>query len=1426
MAEDKIIEALTSNNLELFRVAITTPGVLINDIFDYGVLHYMIRHYPDVNIEFYKSLLELESCDINKSIPFLRDRSVDKYTDQPILILNWDRKELLDLFLKHPRIDLAKLDIRRKCIINKAIDRNDKEILEFIIEHGDINMTHILMDNKTAPLNYAMDNNMELFKFLIDNPKVNINKSSVFPPIQYAIESDNFEAFKLLVDKGANTLLSFRHRIYGDIESNSNSNSNSEEPIERYPTRTSIVTLFEFTILNNKREMFEYLLSKDIDLIKNIKNFKFFNVVKSEYVEILLNKMDIFKDEYLSHIKELATILKDKYIHLLFDKLVEGYMSKKLKTLGRIKDILHKRCIKKKDLELYKKCVNLVLDDGSDDEYLLALIHLLKVEDIDYLKQLVGDEEYNFINLLDRIKFSDSVIRENKVDDFVQVIIGDLDDNSHLGVETLEQLIIYEKTIKLIIPHLNYDNSPGSNGHLLFNKICQVLEGGPQTHYAHINDLLRYIIDNSDFCEKYAKYNVPELLYNLEFNQELMAYLLSKTNLSDLTNNDAEYIETNLWDLYHKNSSAFSNFFEELAKLKFDNLHYPINSGLFFRVMEDEAGAEAFDVIMDGFIENHPDFIRTHAKEILELEYKLDNHDFFKHYPLIMSLEETSIDLLNLFLVEEDDRRHGRYYTLKDLDDEEYENIDKLLDYDNVIVQNLFGALIGVVDCPIEIIRKIIDHSKFEPYAYCEYNDSRLTPLDWILSTIGSAFNEKNSRTNNLIEILNYFINHDKVEELNGYAIDSYNLIEQINKVPKGHGFFKMDVNYYEDSGLIDILGHALQIVLKHPKFTYNIENGMILKQAGMNCISIPFIKYLLSKPEIDYNNGTLQAIISERRAISSPTEMLEIVKMFLELVRFDVNAKDVQDRTILHEAIYNNSIEIVKLILEQPALDITITNYQGKNYLEIARKAERSEIQELLKARGLIDDKKERLERLELEYEERMKAQGRIMRTRIRDIIGNFELVLTEADDPNPNNTLYQTTICPFCLVYLEKESPGECLYMKHQCAHEIRNEELMTKYLGAARIDEGFELCVICGRPGLNHGHCSFDQPPEGRQLEGIQEGGHSWICNDLVGGGRRIEMIARITIMASYIKKKFDESQTTGEKLKYDRALIKTLTDLVDNVLSSQSDERDEIFERAEEIFDRSKFDKNSKIPSYAKFNATNEEVREIEAQLEAERQLEERRRGKMRASDVNEEEHKGFIEPMKLIHNDGSLLCIVCSEPMPILYQAHDEDTFYLCSSDLQGQMMDVEPGKSKKCILGCNLSKKKVDARGILLPGQYNTISEYERLRLTKQIYRDEVEKLDDGEFFSKDYSMEQPMNIAQPLEEMEKTIEKIEKSEYRSGEGSSSGASSSSNGAGPSNPAEAIMNALTREMRRLQRYREKHGEDPEEGEIIENSNSE
>ena len=68
--------------------------------------------------------------------------------------------------------------------------------------------------------------------------------------------------------------------------------------------------------------------------------------------------------------------------------------------------------------------------------------------------------------------------------------------------------------------------------------------------------------------------------------------------------------------------------------------------------MESEAGAEAFDVIMDGFIENHPQFIKMHAKEILELEYRIDDYTFFKHYPLIMSLNEVYIDLLNLFLID------------------------------------------------------------------------------------------------------------------------------------------------------------------------------------------------------------------------------------------------------------------------------------------------------------------------------------------------------------------------------------------------------------------------------------------------------------------------------------------------------------------------------------------------------------------------------------------------------------------------------------------------------------------------------------------------------------------------------------------------------------------------------------------------------
>lgn len=1404
MFEERIIDALNTNNLEKFRVNITTPVVLLNEIFDYGVLHYMIKYHLDAPIEFYKSLLELESCDINKSIPIIDGENRETYTDLPILLIHWDRKELLELFLNNPRIDLSKKDVNNRCIINKAIDLNNKDVLNFIIENADINMKGIVLSEHTAPLNYAMNKNIELFDFLIKNPIVNINKTSIFSPIQYSIESNNVEVFKKLVDKGADTILSLRYKL--GMNSGSDANSSSEEDSYVNSKRLSIVTLFEYIMLTNKREMFEYLLGKGIKIDSNLKNIYIYNIIHPFYVETLLNKIDMFKDEYLPYLKKIVGKIKDRYIHLAFDKLIEGHTSGALVNLSKIKNMIYERCIKKRDLELYKKCVKLGLNDGNNDEYLLSFIELLKVEDIDYLKEIQQKENYNFINVLDRIKFSESVNREKKVEDFIEIIVGPIDIAYNLSSKTIEELLIYEKTIKKLIPHLNYEDS--KNGVNLFNKICDItgyFDNGSSIEYPHISNLLRYIIDNSDFCDKYGKYNLDDVLHQLQFKSELWGYVLSKTELNYVTKRQVELINSSIWHLYYDDTEAFYKFFKELSYLKFDNLEVVIDIKPFLKVMKEQEGLEGYDLIVNGFIENHSGFIKMYGKEIIELEFRLNQNLFFKHYPIITSLKEISIDLLELYLIEkknylydEDDEIYNITYTLEHLDHDQFEIINKLLDYNNINVQNFFGAIILDEKCPKEILKKIINHSKFEPYETSTFNETSYTPLLWIIDAIhrsesGKQIIFKDERVENLIEVLEYFMNHDKVVELNGLCIDGFSLMNAINSTSElEFGFFKMDENYYPGTHhIFHVLSHALQQILKHRKFTYNLDNSVLLKIAGVECNSIDFIKYILSKSEIDYNNGSLHAIISERREQSN-NEIVELTKMFLSLERFNVNALNLYGRTVLHEAILSRNDEISTILLENPSLDLTITNRKGKNYIQLARKAGRTKIFEILQARGLIDDKKERLLKLELEYLEKMKNEGRILRTRIRDIIGTFELILKEPVERGENTTMYQKTICPFCLIYVEKENTTDCIYIKHQCPHEIRNEELMKKYLGNSRINEGFELCVTCGRPGLNHGHLVFNQSIEGRQLEAIQQGGHSWVCDELVGGGSRIEIISRITIILTYIKNQFEK----GEKLVYDKSLIKTLTDLVDSVLSTQGDERDKIFQRAREILERSKFDQNSKIPPYAKFNASNEERREIEAELEMERVLEERRKGKMVAVSEDPEAPQRTIEAIKVIQNDGSLLCIVCGEPILILYQAHIDDIYYICSDDLQGYVSNLKPGGSMSCILGCNNSKKKVDARGILIPGQNNDISGYDRFRNMKQIYRDEVEKLDDGEFFSRDYSSQESINIAQPSQMLEDTIKNFKESVYQQDGASSSGINSEE--AGPSNLALAIVNALTK----------------------------
>ncbi len=1430
MAEETIIKAIESNDLPSFRAIISSPVSMINYIFDNGLLHYMIKNYPDLNIDFYKVLLEDIQCDINKSanIGFsFGSKETKLKSDLPILLIDWTKKDLLNLFLLNPRLNLTKLDYRTRSIINKAIDLNNKEVLDLFAKKGLINMVGSPQIENLVPLNYAMNTNMEIFKYLLTLPNININKNGMHIPIYNAIMNDNLEAFKLLIDNGVNIKLSLRHNNFIDNESNSNSNN---------PLVTKrggvIITLFEHLILENKKEMIEYIIEK-LNIKELINPFMIsyiMNICNKDILELVFDKLEIVDNTSL-----LIKITNETKINI-FEFILDKLKDKDL-TLPVQKALLEKS-IKISQLNIYNKLLD--INELPIDNYKLfnRILSISESDNLIVLEKLISysifDPYKHALKYIQDFKFNLGFTYENKESLIKKLIEHPNFDSYNISKELLLHLTMYPSIIKELIPDI-ISKSFADDYYLEIASIYkqqvenEQLNSTLYPHMAnHIEHLKKYKIDktvllgfmkNSLFYDKIVNGNLEKLINYFFVDLELLKALLTTIDY-----NDEDEFARQLLDLQ---DIDLLNILEHLADTN-DNYMTPTIGYHIERALPEFSNfiveilhfsqKDKIKSIIQKLIQNHPnsinelwshsEFLPRFAKNNKDLFIELvesmmslvdDNLKNIKAITILMDKKENTI--INEWGDEEGTGQY--YYEPNDLNND-HEFIRSLLYIDNIDIQDYFYYSLDTL--PLDLIVEIMNHSSFKPEETIELEGMGLFfPVDCILYKLDKNPLIDSEENKKLLLLLNEFFDLPNMTNLNLIHNSRSYMIYYINGIVNNLGKFDLNIDYLSHNSL-NYLAHAVKQILLHPKFDYNINDDEFLTLCLIDCDSLDFINYLLSKPELDHNISALHTVISER----DHEDKLELVKILLGLPDIDVNVNH-ERKTPLHHAILNNEMEIFDLLIEHPGIDLSIQNIKGKTYLQIANKHGIMPMVDKLKAKGLApDDKQERLEKLQLEYEEKMASQGRTISTRIRDIIAQYESIIKESSNYNDGCTEFQLSFCPFCLLFVEKEDPSECLYIKHKCPVDIRNEELLSKYLGSANIEETFEFCVTCGRGCLNHGHFDFNQPPNGRRLiPGYSDDdgtNSSWVCNKYIGGIGRLEIVARITIILSEIKKRFEQSQTRDQKLVYNKELVKILTNEVDRILSTDSSEKDTILLRAEQIFDRSKLDINSKIPKYARFNASNDELRDIQEYKEKERLKELAKsqvKGKERANNVISHTIK---HSMKRIINDGTNLCLSCMEPMPILWQAHMEDTYFLCSADLQAYICG-NPYSSITCILGCNDHLKgKKDAN----PRDF------------KQIYKEAVEILEEGEFCDKDFSDEKPLTIPVPTEQLEREIERIEE---HNGAGSSSSGLVRDEG---SSSSSSVQNLISQEARnalnKMIRYRLRHDfEYPEPGELLDNN---
>jgi hypothetical protein len=206
-------------------------------------------------------------------------------------------------------------------------------------------------------------------------------------------------------------------------------------------------------------------------------------------------------------------------------------------------------------------------------------------------------------------------------------------------------------------------------------------------------------------------------------------------------------------------------------------------------------------------------------------------------------------------------------------------------------------------------------------------------------------------------------------------------------------------------------------------------------------------------------------------------------------------------------------------------------------------------------------------------------------------------------------------------------------------------------------------FEICCTCGRPCQNHGHFKTVEEGSGPSVLAINSDmANHWSCDSHNGGGGKLEMVIRLIGMLSELKRRVDND----ERLVYGPELIRELAILANRSLFNGS-----IHDRALAVFQRKKWNVNSKIPKYIRFNANN-----------------------TRSTRNNNTAVRNVREP--IVHYDNKeehiKQCMICLEEQDDLFKPHVDDEGYICGDCIKGQVCSSRYA-SVTCELGCKPKKQ-------------------------------------------------------------------------------------------------------------------------------------
>lgn len=1235
---ERFNKSLDSQNIKEFSGLVNTSSQYINDIFANGLLHHMLTKYPELPLEFYKIVIDNPNTDLNNNDPNILP---------PILRTN--RDELVDLLLSKPALNVNVVLVGNRTLAIYAIDESNISLLDKLAKTGRLDIT------QQSVINYAMSKNLDAFEILLD--LLEPYMCNELKLVDHAIHSNNADALDQLLGIGCGiSIKSVKELVH----------TNSPDLVRvliKYVNKISDKkAVLSLSINNNNIELFRAIskFTRDIqhDDIYN-------NLDKPEIMEAILQLVNSRRDKELANTLFMAIVKSRNPIHYkLLDKLdinsailsdmlilllVFGKTDELVEVLENTNvfmtaingslaaDILN-QLMQSDHIDIVKKLLeNYKLEL---DEQVVELDNLVEGEHYDILLRLLTD--YKIIIGNDEI--IDKLVSKKQYE-IVKVLIEKYDFLSK--IESLEILLDSPELVRSIIriqPYYIVSEDITANGYV---KIMDSISDDSRLMEGFLQALAKNNKKISMLMK--VKRNLDVFLQKPQY----MVHILQQPMLTDILFNPVlDRLPTGPWDEEDEDENTRYIIFELLKVLD----------------------KPQRDLVMGAIIDNNSIDELIYLNP-LDKVIMMNDSELFGY--LLGHLKEYmgGMDVPNLsnYLA------YNPRITL--------ENIDELLEIPSIFVTDSIPILMPLLNNPelnellrsSNVIDKVLDHPNMSVNSLIDgevgHDDldeepTQISVLDYV---VGDAtrddYNVKSWRNMEHLRVLKkLLLNPDlDVNVMNTYGETALQyLISNILT------FSNVD---YESDEHFSYPHAVLRLIIAHTRFDINANKKIFPNMFNDTEGDYSYLlTVLISRPECDVNYCRLlhSACYSKR---------VDMLKIVLGLANVDVNLvaigyKETTRVTPMHLAIERHFTDGIKLLLEDPRFDMTVLDSKGRNYARLAAKTGLRDVVALFAARGVVDDKQERIDREIAEYEARMAAQGRVKQTRIRETLNSFDLILKEREasredydeELSGSITAYNRSLCPFCLTYLEKEQPYECVYLAgHKCPDELENEPLKRLYFGDAWQTKIFEICCTCGRPCEHHGHFTPVETGGPSELARNDSEANHWACNSHNGGGGKLEMVTRLIGMLSELKRRVD----SDERLVYGPELIKELAMIANASLFNGA-----IRDRAIGVLERKKWNVNSKIPKYAKFNAPNNV----------------RRNNGNNGNNANKSK-RNTREP--IVHYDNpeeELQCMICLDEAEHLFKPHESDEGYICDECLKRQVC-ASRYASVTCELGCRPKKQ-------------------------------------------------------------------------------------------------------------------------------------